>query len=63
MIAIIIIISGGLDVTSNGLREQCLTEMVKRDLPGYAIGGNSTTTIIINIINILNIILTIDYSI
>ena len=33
------IIQGGLDVSPNGLRDQCLTEMVKRDLPGYAIGG------------------------
>lgn len=30
---------GGLDISSNGLREYCLTEMVARDLPGYAIGG------------------------
>ena len=30
---------GGLDISPGGLREQCLTEMVARDLPGYAIGG------------------------
>lgn len=33
------IIQGGLDVTPGGLRDQCLAEMIKRDLPGYAIGG------------------------
>ena len=33
------IIQGGLDVSPGGLREWCLNEMVKRDLPGYAIGG------------------------
>eukprot|EP01031_Cornospumella_fuschlensis_P038066 gene38066-46250_t len=33
------IIQGGLDVTPGGLREICLQEMVKRDTPGYAIGG------------------------
>ena len=33
------IIQGGLDVSPGGLREQCIEEMVKRDLPGYAIGG------------------------
>eukprot|EP01035_Chromulina_nebulosa_P021165 gene21165-27421_t len=33
------IIQGGLDISPGGLREQCLTEMVARDLPGYAIGG------------------------
>lgn len=33
------IIQGGLDVEPGGLREQCLEEMLKRDLPGYAIGG------------------------
>jgi tRNA-guanine transglycosylase len=33
------IIQGGLDISPGGLREQCLTEMIKRDLPGYAIGG------------------------
>mmetsp|Transcript_77285 Transcript_77285/g.151620 ORF Transcript_77285/g.151620 Transcript_77285/m.151620 type:complete len:449 (-) Transcript_77285:17-1363(-) len=33
------IIQGGLDVSEGGLREQCLEEMLKRDLPGYAIGG------------------------
>jgi tRNA-guanine transglycosylase len=33
------IIQGGLDVSPGGLREQCLEEMLKRDLPGYAIGG------------------------
>lgn len=33
------IIQGGLDVSPGGLREKCLNEMIKRDLPGYAIGG------------------------
>lgn len=33
------IIQGGLDVSPGGLREQCLHEMVKRNTPGYAIGG------------------------
>jgi len=33
------IIQGGLDVSPGGMREQCLEEMLKRDLPGYAIGG------------------------
>ena len=33
------IIQGGLDVAPGGLRDVCLTEMVARDLPGYAIGG------------------------
>lgn len=33
------IIQGGLDISPGGLREQCLEEMLKRDLPGYAIGG------------------------
>lgn len=33
------IIQGGLDVTEGGLREQCLKDMIARDLPGYAIGG------------------------
>lgn len=33
------IIQGGLDVSPGGMREQCIEEMVKRDLPGYAIGG------------------------
>ena len=33
------IIQGGLDVEPGGMREQCLEEMLKRDLPGYAIGG------------------------
>ena len=33
------IIQGGLDISPNGLREWCITEMVKRDLNGYAIGG------------------------
>ena len=32
------IIQGGLDAT---LRKKCLDEMIKRDLPGYAIGGLS----------------------
>ena len=33
------ITQGGLDVTPNGLRDQCLDMMLKRDkhLPGYAI--------------------------
>ena len=30
------IIQGGIDL---GLREQCINEMLKRDLRGYAIGG------------------------
>lgn len=33
------IIQGGLDVSPGGMREQCLEAMIKRDLPGYAIGG------------------------
>ena len=33
------IIQGGLDVSPGGLRDLCLTEMVARELPGYAIGG------------------------
>ncbi len=33
------IIQGGLDCSAGGLRDICLTEMLKRDLPGYAIGG------------------------
>lgn len=33
------IVQGGLDVSEGGLRDLCLTEMVKRNLPGYAIGG------------------------
>jgi len=33
------IIQGGLDVSPGGMREYCIQEMVKRDLPGYAIGG------------------------
>jgi queuine tRNA-ribosyltransferase len=33
------IVQGGLDVSEGGLREQCVKEMVQRDLPGYAIGG------------------------
>lgn len=33
------IIQGGLDVSPNGMREFCLREMIKRNLPGYAIGG------------------------
>lgn len=33
------IIQGGLDCSSGGMREWCLEEMIKRDLPGYAIGG------------------------
>ena len=32
------IVQGGLDLE---LRKYCLTEMIKRDLPGYAIGGMS----------------------
>uniref|UniRef100_K3W9M8 Queuine tRNA-ribosyltransferase catalytic subunit 1 n=1 Tax=Globisporangium ultimum (strain ATCC 200006 / CBS 805.95 / DAOM BR144) TaxID=431595 RepID=K3W9M8_GLOUD len=33
------IVQGGLDVSEGGLRDQCLDEFIKRDLPGYAIGG------------------------
>jgi tRNA-guanine family transglycosylase len=33
------IIQGGLDVSQGGLRDRCLSEMIKRDMPGYAIGG------------------------
>lgn len=33
------IIQGGLDVSPGGMRERCIAEMVKRNLPGYAIGG------------------------
>ena len=33
------IVQGGLDISPGGLREQCMQEMVKRNLPGYAIGG------------------------
>lgn len=33
------IIQGGLDCSPGGLRDLCLTEMIKRDTPGYAIGG------------------------
>ena len=33
------IIQGGLDVSPGGMREFCIAEMVKRDMPGYAIGG------------------------
>ncbi|KAL4145652.1 hypothetical protein PRNP1_013317 [Phytophthora ramorum] len=33
------IVQGGLDVSEGGLRDQCLSELIKRDLPGYAIGG------------------------
>lgn len=33
------IIQGGLDISEGGMREWCLQEMIKRDLPGYAIGG------------------------
>ncbi|CAM9495634.1 unnamed protein product [Choristocarpus tenellus] len=33
------IVQGGLDILPGGLRERCLEEMIKRDLPGYAIGG------------------------
>lgn len=33
------IIQGGLDVSPGGMREYCIAEMVKRDMPGYAIGG------------------------
>ena len=33
------IIQGGLDVSPGGLRDQCLEQMVARNLPGYAIGG------------------------
>ncbi|CAH0519037.1 unnamed protein product [Peronospora belbahrii] len=33
------IVQGGLDLSHGGLRDQCLDELIKRDLPGYAIGG------------------------
>lgn len=33
------IVQGGLDVSEGGLRDYCLDEFIKRDLPGYAIGG------------------------
>ena len=33
------IIQGGLDCSPGGLRDICLTDLVKRDTPGYAIGG------------------------
>ena len=33
------IIQGGLDTSPGGLRDQCLEEMVKRNTPGFAIGG------------------------
>jgi len=33
------IVQGGLDVNIGGLREQCVEELIKRDCPGYAIGG------------------------
>jgi queuine tRNA-ribosyltransferase len=33
------IIQGGLDVSPGGMRERCIEQMVKRNLPGYAIGG------------------------
>ena len=33
------IIQGGLDISPGGMREFCIAEMVKRDMPGYAIGG------------------------
>ncbi|RLN70070.1 hypothetical protein BBJ28_00010911 [Nothophytophthora sp. Chile5] len=33
------IVQGGLDVAPGGLRDQCLAALIKRDLPGYAIGG------------------------
>ncbi len=33
------IIQGGLDVSPGGMREQCLEHMIKRNQPGYAIGG------------------------
>ncbi|ETL88238.1 queuine tRNA-ribosyltransferase [Phytophthora nicotianae] len=33
------IVQGGLDVSEGGLRDQCLSELIQRDLPGYAIGG------------------------
>ncbi|TFJ81110.1 hypothetical protein NSK_007752 [Nannochloropsis salina CCMP1776] len=33
------IIQGGLDTSPGGLRDECLTAMVARDCPGYAIGG------------------------
>ena len=33
------IIQGGLDVHPGGLRDICISQMVARNLPGYAIGG------------------------
>jgi len=33
------IIQGGLDTSPGGLREGCLSEMIARNCPGYAIGG------------------------
>ncbi|KAI9909254.1 hypothetical protein PsorP6_015110 [Peronosclerospora sorghi] len=33
------IVQGGLDISEGGLRDQCLDELIKRNLPGYAIGG------------------------
>ncbi|CEG37798.1 queuine trna-ribosyltransferase [Plasmopara halstedii] len=33
------IVQGGLDVTPGGLRDQCLKQLIQRNLPGYAIGG------------------------
>ena len=33
------IIQGGLDIKKDGLREKCLELMIKRNTPGYAIGG------------------------
>ena len=33
------IIQGGLDISPGGLRDICLDEMIKRNTPGYAIGG------------------------
>jgi tRNA-guanine family transglycosylase len=33
------IVQGGLDISPGGMRETCLHEMVKRNTPGYAIGG------------------------
>ncbi len=33
------IVQGGLDISEGGLRDLCLAEMIKRNTPGYAIGG------------------------
>ena len=33
------IVQGGLDTSPGGMRERCMHEMMKRNTPGYAIGG------------------------